>query len=317
MLIQSDHIIIIIIIGGMFSRIISGTLCLLIDITSLSSQSVNSTNPWANWNNCLLLEDRESFATYTAYLLAILLLLPLFILVLYVALQRWRSATTTTTAHMDVLTCHMVLLELLGVAGGCFYLYTSTRGNQQWDVAMRFLSFTGIGQSLFHLLACLDRYLAVVHPIRYMWMRQSAGIWLRNVSIGCAWLLCLSSCVVDLAIIRYYPFPILFSSVFVSSGTLCVLFAVSRSGPMRESGAKRRALHTVATITATLTMRFLTSLLPTILLVTLHLSQSQQCLLVMSSLTFSLPCSLVMPLLFLQRAGKLSNCQHTSRSESS
>lgn len=55
--IQVDHIIIIIIIGGMFSWIISGTLCLLIDITSLSSQSVNSTKLWANWHNCLLLED--------------------------------------------------------------------------------------------------------------------------------------------------------------------------------------------------------------------------------------------------------------------
>lgn len=259
----------------------------------------------------------KSFAAYTAYVLGYLLLVPFFVLVLHVALQRWRSATTTANGHMDVLTYHMVLLELLGLAAACFFHYTSTRGKQQGDVTVRFVSFTGIGQSLFHLLACLDRYLAVAHPIRYMWMRQSAGIWLRNVSIGSAWLLCLPSCVVDLVNIYVYAFPILFSSVFVSSGTLCVLFVVSRLGPMRESRAKRRALHTVAAITATLTLRSLASLLPTILLDKLHLSLSQQCLLVVSCLPFSLPCSLVMPLLFLQRAGKLSNCQHTSRSESS
>lgn len=73
---------IIIIIGGIFSRIISCTPCLLTDITSLSSKSVNSTKPWTN---CFLLDDRESVAAYTTYLLAMLLLLPLSILAMEVS----------------------------------------------------------------------------------------------------------------------------------------------------------------------------------------------------------------------------------------
>lgn len=298
--IQGDHIIIIIIIGGMFSRIISGTLCLLIDITSLSHQPVGQLEqlPLVRGQGelCHLYRLPAGHPPPPP--------------ALHPRLVRGPTAMEVSNHHHDCSHGRAHLPHGPSGAAGCgrrlflplhLHKRESTVGrcdevfvlHWNWPVSVPPPGLPG--------------------PVPGIHMRQSAGIWLRNVSIGCAWLLCLSSCVVDLAIIRYYPFPILFSSVFVSSGTLCVLFAVSRSGPMRESGAKRRALHTVAAITATLTLRFLTSLLPTILLVTLHLSLSQQCLLVMSSLTFSLPCSLVMPLLFLQRAGKLSNCQHTSR----
>lgn len=263
------------------------------------------------------MKDRESFATYTAYLVAVLLLtFPLLILVLHVALQRWRSTMTIATGHMDVLTYHMVLLELLGVAGACAYFCSlMTEKAQQWGFSIIVMTCTGIGKSVFHLLACLDRYLAVVHPIRYVWTRQSAGIRLRNVSIVCAWLLCLPVSTMKYIQRCIYSLFFLFFSVLFSSGTLYVLFVMSCAGPKGESRNKRRALHTVAAITTTLVLRFLGNLVPVILLATWHLSLSQQCLMAMMSLPFLLPASLVMPLLFLQRAGKLPNCQHTSISE--
>lgn len=246
-----------------------------------------------------------------------LLLLPLFILVLVVALQRWRSATVCkTSAHMDVLTYHIVLLEILGVAVACVYCYTSLRKEQsQMNITVRFLCFIGIGQSLFHLLACLDRYLAVVHPIRYMWMRQSAGIRLRNATIGCSWILCLLSCAIHVDIIHFFYFSLLFSSAFFSSETLCILFVISHLGPMGKSRAKQRALRTVAAISTSLVLRFLPSVGASFLYEALHLNTSQQCLMTALSLLFCLPSSLVMPLLFLQRVGKLSNCQRTSRNK--
>lgn len=257
--------------------------------------------------------ERESFAAYTAFLLGYLILpLPLFALVLHVAVQRWRLAMAAAAGHMDVLTYNMVLLELLGLAGACAYYYSSVTGNNnQWGTI---LAFIGVDQSLFHLLACLDRYLAVVHPIRYMWMRQSAGIRLRNVGIGCAWLLGIPACVMGYKR-RIYTFSVLFSSLLFSSGTLCTLYAISHSGPKRESRDKQRALHAVAAITATLVLRFLGNLVPFILQATLGLSHRQYCLIMTTSLPTSLPTSLVMPLLFLQHAGKLPNCQNTSNSE--
>lgn len=258
----------------------------------------------------------KSFAAYTAHLLGYLLLVPFFVLVLHVALQRWRSATTTATGHMDVLTYHMVLLELLSLVGVIIYYSTSLTGKvHKWGTVLTAISCIGIGKSLFHLLACLDRYLAVVHPIRYVWTRQSAGIRFRNVFIGCAWLLCLPSFAMNYVQRRTYAVCLLVFALLFSSGTLCVLFVIHRAGPKRESRDKRRALRTVAAITASLALRFLGNMIPAILLATLQFSLSQQCFLITASLPLSLPSSLVMPLLFLQRAGKLPNCQHTSISE--
>lgn len=260
---------------------------------------------------CLM--NSDSFVAYTAFLLGYFgLTLPLFALILHVAVQRWRSAMSTATCHMDVFAYHMVFLELLALAGGSVYYYSSVTGNgHQWTTM---LSFIGVDQSLFHLLACLDRYLAVAHPIRYMWMRQSAGIRLRNVGIGCAWLLGMPACAMGNNR-RIYAFSFQFSSVLFSSGTLCALFAISQSGPKRESRDKQRALYAVAAITVTLVVRLLGNLVPVVLRATLSLSLRQHCLMMAASLPTSLPTSLVMPLLFLQRAGKLPNFQNTSKSE--
>lgn len=258
----------------------------------------------------------KSFAAYIVYLVGFILLVPFFALVLLTALQRWRSAATAATGHMDVLTYHMVVLELLGLAGACAYCYGSVTGEvEQWGPIITMLTCVGTGKSFFHLLACLDRYVAVVHPIRYVWTRQSVGIRLRNVLIGCAWLLCLPSSVMEYVERRTYSLCLLFSAVVVSSSTLCVLFVIGRTGPKRESQDKWRALCAVAAITACLVLRLLCNLIPVIIMATLHLGWSQQCVVIVVPLPFSLPSSLVMPLLFLQRAGKLPNCQRASKSE--
>lgn len=218
----------------------------------------------------------------------------------------------TATGHMDILTYHMVLLELLGLAGAFVYYHGSITGTLH--PLNMLLVFIGVDQALFHLLACLDRYLAVVHPIRYMWMRQSAGIRLRNVAIGCAWLLGFPACVMGNER-RIYTFFVLFISLLLSTGTLCTLFVISHLGPKRNSREKQRALHTVAAITATLVLRFLANFVPFILQVTLRLSRRQLCLVMAVSLPAYLPSSLVMPLLFLQRAKKQLNCEKTSNLE--
>lgn len=273
----------------------------------------NTSNSSVDPQKLFCLANRESFVAYTVFLLGYLILpLPLSVLVLRVAVQRWRSAMATTTGHMDVYTYHMVLLELLGMAGACSYYYNALTGKpSQWNAISKFI---GVDQALFHLLACMDRYLAVVHPIRYMWMRQSAGIRLRNIAIGCAWLLGLPACVMGNTR-RIYTFSILFFSFLFSSGTLCALFAMTQSGPKRESRDKQRALHTIAAITATLVLRFLGNLIPFIFRATSVLNKRQLCLMMTMLLPTFLPTSVVMPLLFLQRAGKLPNCKNTSTSE--
>ncbi|XP_075882711.1 uncharacterized protein LOC142888362 isoform X2 [Nelusetta ayraudi] len=136
-------------------------------------ESVNSIKTWTNVSNSsvnpqffMCMNVGQSFAAYNAYMLGFLLLVPFFVLVLHVALQRWRSATTTANGHMDVLTYHMVLLELLSLVGTMVYYFGSLTGKiHEWGTMIAAISSIGNGKALFHLLACLDRYLAVVHPI--------------------------------------------------------------------------------------------------------------------------------------------------------
>ncbi|MEQ2202287.1 hypothetical protein XENOCAPTIV_009556 [Xenoophorus captivus] len=116
--------------------------------------------------------------------------MPLFIYVLVVGYQRWRkegfSSTCTTWSHSDIFTYNVVVLDLLNILGTFFFVFgvlTEKPG------VMKAGSITyGIfipGQTLFHLLTCMERYLAVVHPIFYLRSKVSAGIRIRNITVGC------------------------------------------------------------------------------------------------------------------------------------
>ncbi len=118
--------------------------------------------------------------------LSILLLLPLCILVLYLGFQQWHQLPPgTTMSHSDVFTYHMVGTELLGILG---FKLTScgvhTEFHQILTVSIYLLSINSNGQTLFHILTCVERYLDVVHPITYLSLRTARGIRVRNVTIG-------------------------------------------------------------------------------------------------------------------------------------
>ncbi|CAJ1048237.1 uncharacterized protein LOC117809827 [Xyrichtys novacula] len=118
---------------------------------------------------------------FTALFIAFLLiLLPLFIHVLYVGYRRWKrqrcNAGAEMTCHSDVFTYNMVVLELIALTGFFFYCYGFF--TQQWTllrVGVYIFSIVAPGQSLFHVLTCVERYVAVAHPVTYMGLKQSAG----------------------------------------------------------------------------------------------------------------------------------------------
>ncbi|KAK2899526.1 hypothetical protein Q8A73_012655 [Channa argus] len=86
----------------------------------------------------------------------IFLLLPLSLHVLFLGLQRWwHQRSFATTSHSDILTYHSAAMELICVLG-----------------------------TSIHILTCVERYLAIVHPVIYVGLRQSRGVRIRNVSIG-------------------------------------------------------------------------------------------------------------------------------------
>lgn len=81
-----------------------------------------------------------------------------------------------TRSHSDIFTNHMVAMEMTGIfgcgvycCGACFYV--------PWlmIVGLYFFSVTSNGKLSFHILSCVDRHLAVVHPITYLDLRKGVG----------------------------------------------------------------------------------------------------------------------------------------------
>ncbi|KAK2863367.1 hypothetical protein Q5P01_002900 [Channa striata] len=114
--------------------------------------------------------------------------------------------------------------------------------------------FTIPGQTLFHVLTCVERYMAVVHPITYLGLKKK--------------------------------------------------------GPGEVSGdrgrvdqSKQRAFLTIVAITVALFFKVCWS--PDLRYDLTH----TMCAVGSAAIWLTVPCTLVLPLLFLQRAGKLPGCK--------
>lgn len=182
-------------------------------------------------------------------------------------------------------------------------------------------SFTSPGQSLFHVLTCVERYVAVVHPITYRSLRHSGGVRIRKISSGCVWLLCFTALAQSKLVCGYTRFilqtcfmvALLALVSFCSVSVLCILIhAGPRKAATDKAGvaqSKRRAFHTITAIMGTLWLRFVGVIFTSFFY---NPNQELRCLVQSSAAWLTMPGSLVLPLLFLHRAGKLPSCKHHS-----
>lgn len=250
-------------------------------------------------------------------------MMPLFMLVLYVGCQRWRKQRSGSS-HLDIFTYNVIVLEMISLLACCLYCSGGLRNvlSLTW-VALDIFNFTSNGQSAFHVLTCVERYLAVVHPITYMSLKQSGGVRIRNLSIGCVWLLCFAevgkSKVLSASTNVNVHYCILI--FFISIVTFCsfsVLWILIHPGPGKRDGdrecvdqSKRRAFYTITAIMGVLWMRFFSHLVVSVLS---HTRFTYIKCVARSSLSWlTIPGSLVLPLLFLNRAGKLAGCKKRSK----
>ena len=166
------------------------------------------------------------------------------------------------------------------------------------------------GQLFYQCLTSIDRYLAVVHPIIYLRLRNRNAVKIIYISSGFALLLCAAvffvmyECAFELLNIPVLSLFVL-SLIVVSFCSLSVLHALKRPVPGEGGGAnqfKQRAFYTTMAILAVLLLWFVG------ILVGYALSISKavdSCLPIAIGYFFSLPGNLVIPLLFLHRVGKL------------
>ncbi|CAI5660947.1 unnamed protein product [Oreochromis niloticus] len=276
---------------------------------SLNSSSVT---------NDLLDYDSSSVIRYISIIFSALKVILLFILstlVLYVGYQQWRKQRSFKTAsHSDIFTYHVIVMEFIGILG-CICSISSSYVNQTIASIASFITF--YGETLFHVLTCVERYLAVVHPVIYMGLRKSQGIRIRNISIGCIWLLCfvltslsftltnnsqsfLLLCILALSIIIIS---------FCSFSVFCVLI---RPGPgeggrenVQSDQSKQRAFQTFTVVTCTVWLSFAGLLVSNAVYWSPQVSETVRSAVGVGAYMFYLPSCSVLPLLYLHRAGKL------------
>lgn len=237
--------------------------------------------------------------------------------VLYLGVQRWRQQRSCKTwSHADIFTYHQAVMDLLWLWGffcrvvqDYFNLFAVGR------VGMYVALITFYGEIMFHTLTCVERYVAVVHPVIYRGLRNTWGVRIRNIGIGCVWVLCLVFICMNVNTSQLIPlYCILVVAMLVTSFcSLMVLHVLVRPGPGGGGGqtdrSKHRAFCTIAVISGSQWLWFVGLLVSTALTKSTTLNQRILCTLEASAAVFNLPSSSVLPLLFLHRAGKLSrNC---------
>lgn len=293
----------------------------------MSVNSSNSSHPSSTNLYYLLAECFSSTAgllSNIAFIITnILFLLPLFTLVLYLGHQRWRQQRSAMS-HTDLFTCHMVIIELMSVLGSALSCCSILIDLPVMMIpALYLLSINLTGQMFFHMLTCVERYVAVVHPVIYLGLRQASGIRARNITIGCIWLLCF---VFTGFMSLQYNILIMIPSFFLTALVLIiilfcclsVLWVLIRPGPgegggsrLHASQSKLRAFYTIMAILGVLLLRVGGNMLH---FVTYISPKTDRCGLWLSTPWYCLPSTLVLPLLFLHRAGKLPCCKNSTES---
>lgn len=265
-----------------------------------------------------ILSSLNSRLLMASYAFHIVLILPLCVFIFYHHLRQQcrQTSASASTSHSDNFSCHVAFMELISVCG--FAIGYVAIVNQDADVMLVGIlvsKFTWYGETFFHILTCLECYLAVVHPFIYLRVKGDKEIRIRIITTSCVWVLCVVATVLALKeIVIFIDLGVMILSLVVISfcclSVLCVLVH-PRPGEPAESRekvdpSKLRAFYTTVALLAVLLLRLGWGLVWTSYDA---LGGSDVCLIVICTFWFNLPSSLVLPLMFLQRTGKLQCCK--------
>ncbi|XP_051955261.1 somatostatin receptor type 1-like [Xyrauchen texanus] len=172
------------------------------------------------------------------------------------------------------------------------------------------------GHPLFQCLMCVERYLAVVHPVTFLKFKP---LRYRVICSTAAWIICLGSCLCCMFLLAsfnnfiYTWFFVIQFLLYLSIQLFCclaVLRALKQSGPGdrgrergEENNVKKRAFYIILISTLRMVITYVPFTVTGVLAVLTQ--QSIQVLWSISFICFMLA-GFVQPVFYLHRTGKLS-----------
>lgn len=252
------------------------------------------------------------FVTYS--IASLVLLLPVFVLVLYLGLQRWwqqpSASADGTLTNSDVFTFHLAVMELFGIFGSLLVSVGIFKKEKILVIVGLWpFELAWFGETYFHVLTCMECYLAVVYPIRYQSLSRERRVTIRNVSVACVWL----HCSVEMSLVTFCKIflmvdMVLFTLTFLVGmycgfSVLYILGKKLREQSDRVCRRKRKACCLMLAILVVLLLRFTVDLIWSN--VDLFLKSPNVCMMIVFETWLNLPITLALPVRFLHRCGIL------------
>lgn len=190
---------------------------------------------------------RPGSIVYSLYfIINTILLLPSCILIFNQDLQQWWQRSTSSAPAVqksrDVFDTYYGSIELLTILGQvicCCGIYTN---DVVLEVGYYIWSFAWFGEVFFHVLACLERYMAVVHPVIFLRLRGKRGVMIRSIILSCVWLFCIGgTALVNVEdVFSYFTLSfVLLIFVVLASFSFSVLSTLIHLAPGQHGGGKR------------------------------------------------------------------------------
>lgn len=242
--------------------------------------------------------------------------LPLCIFIICLGLQRQRSGTPMS--HSDFFAYHFVSTELIGILGTFVMIFGSYSDLQIMTIVGLVIALVyNSGQIIINIISCGECYLAAVHPITYLSLRNAKWIRMRKTTSWCVWLLIFGWTGVMITQNRIstiiMPLVVACAIILVSFFCVSVLYVLIWAGPAKRGGSsmrvdqtKLKAFCVMIAMMGVLLLKFGGMIGSCALFYMSELGPVARCIGYFSMLWTCLPNGLLLPLLFLKRAGKFA-----------
>ncbi|CAL9694781.1 unnamed protein product [Knipowitschia caucasica] len=259
-----------------------------------------------------------------ASIFSLVVILPLCVYVLHLGFKQWKSKKHDPSwfvNYSDFFAYNVAVMELVGCAGYFALLFIIFYDYEKSMVFYELGSFAWYGQFLFPVFTVLEHYVAVVHPMTYVSLKKGRGILIRNICSGLVWVI--SSVLFYIATqtgfeVGFYILDVCQMVVFLGTIFYCnmavlkVLLNPKPGDAPLDKGkvdkSKQLAFFVIGTIFLVLCLKFSFNLLLGIFWGFVKGGKFHATVYSAISYWVNVLTSLLLPLLYLQRTGKIKPC---------